>query len=65
MRNLVSVVVVCIVALLSIPTVHATVQQTPDRRAPFDFYFRGPYREGVPRPDAILSYELGTREKTY
>ncbi len=65
MRNLVSVVVVCIVALLSIPTVHATVQQTPDRRAPFDFYFRGPYREGVPRPDAILGYELGTRETTY
>src|SRR5438876_5730152 len=28
--------------------------------ATFDFYDRGPYREGVPRPAEILGYEPGT-----
>jgi hypothetical protein len=28
--------------------------------APFDFYDRGPYRAGVPRPAEVLGYEAGT-----
>ncbi|HEX4932077.1 MAG TPA: hypothetical protein VFV33_02790, partial [Gemmatimonadaceae bacterium] len=31
-----------------------------DDRA-FSFYDRGPYRAGVPRPEALLGYQLGDR----
>lgn len=33
--------------------------------APFDFYDRGPYRTGVPRPAAVLGYEPGTFHTSY
>ncbi|MBI4539908.1 MAG: hypothetical protein HY704_10420 [Gemmatimonadetes bacterium] len=29
-------------------------------RLSFDFYSRGPYRDGVPRPEDVLGYRLGT-----
>ena len=28
---------------------------------PFDFYSRGPYAEGIPRPEEILGYPIGKR----
>ena len=31
----------------------------------FDFYARGPYRPGVPRPDSILGYGIGTHHTQY
>jgi hypothetical protein len=31
----------------------------------FDFYDRGPYREGVPRPAEVLGYEPGTFHTSY
>jgi zinc carboxypeptidase len=33
--------------------------------APFDFYARGPYRTGVPRPAEVLGYEPGTFHTSY
>ena len=33
--------------------------------APFDFYDRGPYRDGVPRPAALLGYQPGTFHTSY
>ncbi len=32
---------------------------------PYDFYGRGPYRAGVPRPSAVLSYEAGETHTNY
>ena len=32
---------------------------------PFDFYDRGPYRDGVPRPAQVLGYEPGTFHTGY
>jgi len=32
---------------------------------PFSFYSRGPYRAAVPRPDALLGYEAGSRQTQY
>jgi hypothetical protein len=31
----------------------------------FDFYGEGPYRSGVPRPDSLLGYPLGSRHTMY
>ena len=31
----------------------------------FDFYARGPYRTGVPRPETVLGYRLGSRQTQY
>lgn len=31
----------------------------------FDFYLRGPYRQQVPRPQAILRYDVGEHHTTY
>lgn len=33
--------------------------------AKFDFYDRGPYRPAVPRPSAVLGYEIGTFHTSY
>jgi hypothetical protein len=33
--------------------------------APFDFYDRGPYRPGIPRPAEVLGYEPGTFHTSY
>jgi hypothetical protein len=39
---------------------------TPALAAPaFDFYDRGPYREGVPRPAEVLGYPVGTFHTSY
>jgi hypothetical protein len=40
----------------------ATAQEREDR---FDFYTRGPYREGVPRPQSILGYDVGDFHTNY
>ncbi len=32
---------------------------------PFDFYSYGPYETGVPKPDTVLRYELGSRHTTH
>lgn len=39
--------------------------QSMERKSTYDLYSRGPYRAEVPRPEAILGYELGVRETTY
>ncbi|MGH7720242.1 MAG: M14 family zinc carboxypeptidase [Gemmatimonadaceae bacterium] len=31
----------------------------------FSFYDRGPYRQGVPRPESILGYEIGAQNTQY
>lgn len=31
----------------------------------FDFYSRGPYREGVPRPETLLGYRVGAQHTMY
>ncbi|MFQ5927996.1 MAG: M14 family zinc carboxypeptidase, partial [Terriglobia bacterium] len=45
------------VVLLGLLASPATVASAVD----FDFYERGPYREGIPRPEEILGYSIGTR----
>jgi hypothetical protein len=35
------------------------------RPSRYDFYGRGPYRTGVPRPPAILGYEAGDTHTTF
>jgi hypothetical protein len=35
------------------------------QEAPLDFYGRGPYRAGVPRPDSLLGYGPGARHTQY
>jgi hypothetical protein len=52
----------CLIAILALATAaSAAIQEKPR----FDLYARGPYRAGIPRPEAILGYELGSRETTY
>ena len=46
-------------ALLCLP---AAAQERADR---FDFYARGPYREGVPRPQSLLRYDVGEFHTNY
>jgi hypothetical protein len=38
---------------------------SPQLGKPYDFYARGPYRAGVPRPSAILGYEAGETHTNY
>jgi len=38
---------------------------TAAAQEPFSFYARGPYRSAVPRPDALLGYEAGSRQTQY
>lgn len=47
--------------------VHAATLATaaPAAVAKFDFYDRGPYREGVPRPAEVLGYAPGTFHTTW
>lgn len=40
----------------------ANAQDTPEK---FDFYTRGAYRSEVPRPQAILRYDVGDHHTTY
>jgi len=59
------VLVVLLVALFLAPSVAARQRPLPVQSKPFDFYSRGPFRDAVPRPEAILGYEVGSRETTY
>ena len=44
----------------------ASIGQTPDPlNENFDFYTRGEYRTGVPRPQSILRYDVGDHNTTY
>ncbi|MBK9767085.1 MAG: hypothetical protein IPP63_08685 [Chloracidobacterium sp.] len=44
----------------------ASIGQTPDPlNENFDFYTRGEYRTGVPRPQSILRYDVGDHSPTY
>src|SRR5260370_38949228 len=47
-----------IVALLVLPATLAAQE-------PFDFYARGPYRQAVPRPEAITGYAAGEEQTMY
>src|SRR5687767_5355004 len=51
-------------ALLLLPSLcaHAPAQERADR---FDFYTRGPYRAQVPRPQALLRYDVGDFHTNY
>ena len=57
------------VALALSPARRAAAQQpsVPAARddARFSFYERGPYRPGVPRPDALLGYPIGEQNTQY
>ena len=48
----------CAVLFLGPPSARAA-------SAPFDFYDRGPYRSGVPRPAEVLGYSPGTFHTSY
>lgn len=43
----------------------ATVSNSQQDRTPFDFYARGSYRANVPRPQAILGFDVGDFHTTY
>lgn len=45
--------------LLTLPTALAA------QEAPLDFFARGPYRAGVPRPDSLIGYGPGARHTQY
>ena len=57
------------VALAATRAVSAAAQQAPvpaardDAR--FSFYDRGPYRPGIPRPEALLGYPIGEQNTQY
>jgi hypothetical protein len=38
---------------------------SPAAAPAFDFYDRGPYRDGIPRPSSVLGYEAGTFHTSY
>jgi hypothetical protein len=38
---------------------------TPWPAQQFDFYARGPYRAGVPRPESLLGYRVGSQQTMY
>ncbi|MDB4879911.1 MAG: Zinc carboxypeptidase, partial [Gemmatimonadetes bacterium] len=57
-------------ALLLVHALPAVAQRTgaaepPRDDARFSFYDRGPYRSAVPRPDALLGYQLGDMNTQY
>jgi hypothetical protein len=43
----------------------ALVTSLAAQEAPLDFYSRGPYRAGVPRPDSLLGHGPGARHTQY
>jgi hypothetical protein len=48
------------------PVLFALLVATPlAAQQPFDFYSRGPYRQAVPRPDAITGYTAGEQHTMY
>jgi hypothetical protein len=55
-----------LVCLLAAPRPTPAQDRTQDRaEARFDFYARGPYREGVPRPQTVLRYDVGDFHTNY
>ena len=53
----------CALALAALSLAPAAAAR--QRAAEFDFYARGPYREGVPRPQSILRYDVGQFHTNY
>ncbi|MFL6374082.1 MAG: M14 family zinc carboxypeptidase [Pyrinomonadaceae bacterium] len=56
---IVRVAFVCLLLTACCSLLHAQAEEK------FDFYGRGPYRESVPRPQAMLHYEPGSFHTTY
>jgi hypothetical protein len=56
---------VFVILTLVAPTVAQDLRPLPVPQRDFDFYARGPFRDGVPRPEATLGYRIGSRETTY
>ncbi|MDT7809448.1 MAG: hypothetical protein QOJ70_3261 [Acidobacteriota bacterium] len=51
--------------LLLLLTLCCAAVPAQDRGERFDFYARGPYREQVPRPQALLRYDVGAFHTNY
>lgn len=58
---------VCVVAGSMKSTAFAAPLQAHEMTSgsTFDFFARGPYRSGVPKPEDVLGFKLGDRETTY
>lgn len=54
-----------VLSLLVLSTLFITAAPAQEREDRFDFYARGPYREGVPRPQTILRYDVGEFHTNY
>jgi len=54
MKRISAILCVCFAATLILPALSA-------QEKPFDFFSRGPYAEGAPRPEQILGYPIGAR----
>ncbi len=51
--------------LLSLCSGAAKAQERGEPGGRFDFYARGPYRQQVPRPQALLRYDVGDFHTNY
>jgi hypothetical protein len=61
MRTYARSLVALALAVLSL----SAAARAQERAGDFDFYARGPYREGVPRPQALLRYDVGEFHTNY
>ncbi len=52
-------------ALAAVPVLAQRAPEPPRDDRAFSFYSRGPYRQGVPRPEATLGFAVGTRHTQY
>jgi len=52
-----------LIAMLALASLDPS--RAPAAPATFDFYDRGPYRAGIPRPSDVLGYEAGTFHTSY
>ena len=62
MRRALLATACCLAALMEGALATSVALAAPAR---FDFYDRGPYREGVPKPSDVLGYEPGTFHTSY
>ncbi|TMQ74012.1 MAG: hypothetical protein E6K81_01620 [Candidatus Eisenbacteria bacterium] len=62
MRRALLATACCLAALMEGALATSAALAAPAR---FDFYDRGPYREGVPKPSDVLGYEPGTFHTSY
>jgi len=60
-RSLTQIVGIALIAAGALLPPAVSAQARPDSEKPYDFYSRGPYAEGAPRPEQILGYAIGTR----